>query len=271
MYKKYLINLLYYILGIILLGVIYEIIVLIKNDINFTPQFDDIFKSFFSLLGDINTYKGVINTIKNVLISVFISFSIALIFAVISYRFNIIHKILHPMMMILRFIPIIILINIIWFILAMKHKDYVLYLSVFSMLFPMIYETIYQGLKSIDKIYIDAYKIYSNTTPFIVYKVYMPLVFNSIKGSLLNALGLGIKIALSCEFILGMRETLGYLIQGEVRNGYGFEVLYAYILILIIVSVILELIPLVLALIYGKISKERAKKRFFDYGCKTKD
>jgi ABC-type nitrate/sulfonate/bicarbonate transport system permease component len=73
MYKKYLINLLYYILGIILLGVIYEIIVLIKNDINFTPQFDDIFKSFFNLLGDINTYKGVLNTIKNVLISVFIS------------------------------------------------------------------------------------------------------------------------------------------------------------------------------------------------------
>lgn len=266
MYKKYLLNTLYFIIGIILLGVIYEVIVLMKNNSYFTPQFDKIFKFLGETLKDTKTWISTLNTIKNVIISVAISFIIAIVFSTLAYRFNIIDKILHPMIQLLRFIPIIILINVIWFIFLMQAKTYVLYLAVFSMVFPLVYENIYEGLVSIDKIYIDAYKIYSNTTPYIVFKVYCPLVFSSIKSSIINSIGLGIKIALSCEFILAEKNTLGYLIQSEVQNGYDFSGVYSYIIVLIIVSIILELIPLAVIYIYGKIRDARLKKRFNLYG-----
>ena len=56
-----------------------------------------------------------------------------------------------------------------------------------------------------------------------------------------------------------------------MQNGYDFSGVYSYIIVLIIVSIILELIPLAVIYIYGKIRDARLKKRFKLYGTEWKD
>ena len=253
MKKKILYDVLFFALGIVLICLVYEVFSLIKQDKYYFPGLEQVFKDFFKLLGRSNTYLSIFRTILNLVIAIAISFVAATIFAIIAYRFIGFYKTMRPLMALLRTMPIIIVINVIWFLLAMKHKDLVLYFSVFSVLFPIIYEAIYQSLISIDKQYIDAYKLYSNLKPIIIFRVYIPLAFESYKSSLINSIGLGIKIALSVEFIIGIKDTLGYLIQRNINGYSGFSMTYAYLIILVIVSALLELLPLLIGFIYKKI------------------
>lgn len=264
MKKKILNEVAFFALGIVIICLIYEIFSLIKNDNYYFPGLDKVFIDFFKLLGKGKTYISILNTILNVALAILISFIVGTIFAVIAYRFNGFYKTMRPLMGMLRTMPIIIVINIIWFLFAMKHKNLVLYFSVFSVLFPLIYEAIYQALKSIDRSYIDAYKLYSNLSPLIIVRVYIPLVLESFKSSMINSIGLGIKIALSVEFIIGIKDTLGVLIQRAINGYSGFSLTYAYLIILVIVSALLELLPIFISFIYKKI-KYREKEIKLEY------
>lgn len=251
MLKKYLKNAVFYIIGIILVGFIFQILVWIKNNDYFLPSVGDILGSFISLLSKGETWIGILNTIKNVLLSILLSFALGIIFAVIAYKSNIIYQILKPLMMTFRFIPLIIVISILFY-LFYRQDDITLYFSVCSFLVPMIYEAIYQGIKSIDKSYIDVYKLHSSFNLIILFRVYLPLTVGACKSAFLNSIGLGIKICLSVEFICSMSKTLGFLIKNEINSLNGFTNVYGYLIILIIVSIILELIPLLIGFIYKK-------------------
>ena len=265
MIKKNIKETLFFAIGLLLLGLIYEIIVIVKNNSYFAPHLNEILSFFFESFTYKKTWIGILNTLLDVLVAILISFSLSIFFAVISYKFEFIYKIFRPMILILRCIPIVILINVIWFILSMQYKNLVVYLSVFSILFPIIYEALYQAIKSIDRSYIDVYKINSNLSFYIVFRVYIPLVSSSVKSSIINAIGIGIKVALSVEFIVGLKETLGYLIKYESNAYTGYVGVYAYILILILLSILLEIIFIASRYVCGKIKENLDKNRILKY------
>ena len=253
--KKRLLDILYFIIGLILIAIIYIILAAWKDETYFLPHLNDIFSAFFKLLGKGETYLGIFNTIKNLLLSLIVSFIIAIILAVIAYRFKIIYKILRSIMQISRFIPIIIIISLLYFIIF-GHNYFIYFISVGSILIPIIYEAIYKALGAIPKEYIDVYKMHSKLTPYIIWKVYIPLIIPTIKSSIINAIGLGIKISLSVEFIVHINDTLGVLIYKKINSYEGYTNVFAYILVLIIVSLILEAIPYMISLIYNKIKHQ---------------
>ena len=260
MVKKYLKNSIFYIIGIILVGFVFQILSWIKNNDYFLPSVGDILGSFISLLGESSTWIGILYTIKNVFLSILLSFLIGIIFAVIAYKSNIIYQILKPLMMIFRFIPLIIIISILFY-LFYRQDNITLYFCVCSFLVPMIYESVYQGIKGIEQPYIDVYKLHSSFNLKILFRVYLPLTVGACKSAFLNSIGLGIKICLSVEFICSMSKTLGFLIKNEINSLNGFTKVYGYLIILIIVSIILEVIPLLIGFIYNKIKyREREIK-----------
>lgn len=250
--KKRLLDILYFIIGLILIAVIYIILAAWKDETYFLPHLNDVFLAFFKLLGRSETYLGILNTIKNLLLSLMVSFFIAIALAVIAYKFKVIYKILRPIMQISRFIPIIIIVSLLYFIIF-GHNYFIYFISVGSILIPIIYESIYNALCSIPREYIDVYKMNSKLTPYIILKVYIPLIMPTIKSSIVNAIGLGIKISLSVEFIVHINDTLGTLIYKKINSYDGYTSVFAYMLILIMVSLILEAIPHIISIIYNKI------------------
>ncbi len=264
MNKKYLLSALYYVIGIILVAFIFQILSWIKNNDYFLPPIGDVLKSFFTLLGESKTWMGILNTILNVILSILMSFAIGIIFAVIAYKSQIVYQILKPLMMLFRFIPLIIIISILFY-LFYRQDGITLYFCVCSFLVPMIYEAVYQGLKGIDPAYLDVYRLHSSFNLIVLFKVYLPLTAGACKSSFLNSIGLGIKICLSVEFICSMTNTLGFLIKNEINSLEGFTNVYGYLIILIILSIILELIPILIGFIYNKIKyREREIKLKID-------
>lgn len=264
MVKKYLKSTLYYVIGIILVGFIFQILSWIKNNDYFLPSIIDVLASFGKLIIKGNTWIAILYTIRNVLLSILLSFAIGILFAVLAYKFKIAYQILKPLMMLFRFIPLIIIINILFY-LFYRREGITLYICVCSFLVPMIYESVYQGINSIDKSYIDVYKLNSSFNLIILFRVYLPLAASACKSSFLNSIGLGIKICLSVEFICGLNKTLGFLIKSEIDSYMGYTNVYAYLIILILLSIVLELLPLLIAFIYKKIKyRERKYNLVYD-------
>lgn len=258
MTKKYLLNILYYIIGIIIVALLFQVFSWIKNNEYFLPSVASIINNFFNLLTKGETWIAILLTIRNVFLSILLSFLIAVILALIATKFKVIYNILKPLMMIFRFIPLIIIITVLFYLFYRK-EGITLYICVTSFLTPMIYEAIYQGISRIDKSYIDVYKLHSSFNLKILFRVYLPLTVGACKAAFLNAIGLGIKICLSVEFICSLDKTLGYLIKNEINSLEGYTNVYAYLIILIILSIILELLPLLVEYIYKKI-KYRERK-----------
>ncbi len=263
MINKYIKNAIYYIIGVIIIALIFQIVAWIKSNEYFFPNITDICLSFFKELTYGKTWIGMLNSTKNVVLTLLFSFVTALIFAVFAYKFNVVYKILKPLMMMFRFIPIVIIIDILFYVFY-KQNTLILYLTVSTFLVPIVYEAIYQGISSIDKAYIDVYKLSSSFNLKILFKVYLPLSASACKSAFLNAIGIGIKICLSVEFLCSFRSTLGYLIKVEISSYDGYTDLYGYLIILIILSVILEAIPLLAMYIYKKI-KYRERKIELEY------
>ena len=253
--KKRLLDILYFIIGLILIALIYIILSAWKNETYFLPHLSDIFKSFFNMLKEAKTYVAIGNTILNLLLSLLVSFTIAIILAVLAYKFKVLYKILRPFMQIFRFIPIIIFVSLLYFIIF-GHNYFIYFIAVGSILIPLIYESTYKALCAIPSEYIDVYKMHSNITPYIIWKVYIPLIMPTIKSSITNAIGLGIKISLSVEFIVHINDTLGILIYKQIQSYDGYTDTFAYLLILIFVSLILEFIPTLISIIYSKIKNK---------------
>lgn len=252
MTKKYIKNIIYYIIGVILIALAFQIVAWIQNNEYLFPNLGDILSSFFAELGETKTWIGIINTIKNVILTLLFSFIIGLLLAVLAYKVDIMYNILKPIMMLFRFIPIVIIIDILFYIFYKNHTA-ILYVSVSTFLIPMIYEAIYQGINGIDKSYIDVYRLHSSFNLKVLFRVYLPLTVGACKSAFLNAIGMGIKICLSVEFLCSFRSTLGYMIKQEIVNYDTYSRLYGYLILLIIMSIVLELIPLLIMFIYKKI------------------
>ncbi len=253
--NKKLKNTIYYCLGIILVGIILQLLSFAKGNEIFFPNILTILKTFFKSIVTIETYTYIGTTLLELLISISISFIIGIILGVFASIFDSFYKILKPLITILRCLPMIILIIILILSVNVSTAPIIATIIVVT---PIIYEGTYQGIKTIDRNLIDVYKLHSNTTPKIVFKVFLPLISSHSKASYTNALGMGIKVLITTEYLCGKNNTLGRAIILASQN-IEYEKIYAYSLILVILVLLLELVPNLISFLYYKITYLRSK------------
>lgn len=235
----------YLFLGVILLTIVIELIsIVIKNEYVF-PNVYEILKKFFLLFLDKKLYLSTLNTIFHLLLAVVFSLIIGGAFAIISSFNERIYLLLKPINTILRSLPIIVLILITLIIFDFSSSAVV---ASTLALIPLFYEAFYQGIISIDKVYLDVYKLESAFNLKILFKVYIPLIASYCKVSLINALGMGIKILITTEYLSGVKNTIGECINSSWAS-FDYTAIYAYSLYMVILVLVLEgCIPLIIAL-----------------------
>ena len=235
-------NLILFVAGIAIIILIISLIGIInKNPIVFPPAID-IFKSFFKLLGEGKTYLYIGITILDFIIVIFVSSIIGLGLGILS-GFNDISKgILKPFMIIGRSMPMVIIIVIIMLTFPNDNYRYVPIISTIIALTPILYEATSEGIRRIDSSYNDVWRMNSNLNIKIITKVHFPLISGYLKQAFINAIGLGIKMIITTEFIAGVRNTLGVAIFNS-KVEVEYTEIYAYALILVLLVVIFEWLP----------------------------
>ena len=227
-------------LGIVFIGCLIQIAGKTKGDALVFPSVFEIIKAFFRLIRTAGTYALVFTTFSHLFIALFISSLAGISIGMLEGLCPAVRHFLKPLMIFLRSIPMIVLV-----VIVMVLTDYsrVPYVAATLILLPLIAEATSEGCRRIDPELIDVYKINSSFSLRILFTVYIPLMAGYLKQAYINAVGMGMKLVISTEYLVQTRNSLGKAVH---TSGYfnEYEDIYAYALIMIVLIVLVTEVPL---------------------------
>lgn len=227
------------IIGLISFVVIFYLIFLIlyfvKNNNLAFPHPNYIIKESVLLLTKYQTYISILLSILRLFICLLISFIIGLLCSVLAFKSIVIRYIINPFIQIFRTVPVISLVVVLIIIFGNKNACYVI---TCLMLIPIFYENIYQSFISLDSNIVNSYKLDANVNFLIISKIYLPNAIKDIKTSFIECIGLGFKVLVMSEYLSGKTNSLGYSILEAYQNHIDMVYVYAWTLLLIIISLI---------------------------------
>ena len=221
-------------LSIFLFIIIWQSVAIIANSDVF-PSVVDILKSFFEHLlhKDLIYHSGI--TLQRVFIAFFIAMAIGIFLGIVMGLSSKIDSLLDIFLIIGLNMPALVTIIIcyIWFGLT----DFSAILAVIINKVPIIIVNIREGVKNIDKKYLDLAQIYNISQKDIISKIYLPQIYPYIMATTRLTISLIWKIVLVVE-LLGRSDGIGFQIalffqDFDITSIFAYSFAFIFIVILI--------------------------------------
>ena len=240
-------------LGIVLIGVLVQAAGALKGDALVFPGVDEILRAFLRLITTGKTYALIWTTLKHLLVSMAVSTVIGVGLGVAMGMLPFLRNLLKPLMIMLRSLPMVILIVI---IMVITDYSRVPVIASSIILIPMIAEAACEGCLRIDKELIDVYRMNANFNIRVLLQVYLPLMAGYLKQAYVNAVGMGVKLAVSTEYLVQTRNSLGKAVH---TSGYfnEYQDIYAYALIMILLVLLVSEGPVLIGKAIAAMKRER--------------
>lgn len=236
-------------LGILLIGCLIQGAGWIKGDSLVFPDVSQILRAFFRLLAAKRTYVLMGTTLRHLVEAVAVSTIAGITLGLCEAASPFLRELLRPLMILFRSIPMIVLTII---IMVLMKYDAVPLVSTSLILIPLISEAACEGCLRIDPELIDVYRINSRFNLQVLGSVYLPLMAGYLKQAYINAVGMGVKMIVTTEYLVQARDSLGKAVySSSYFNEY--EDIYAYALIMILLVLLVSEIPLRI----GTITRQR--------------
>lgn len=233
----------YFILGVVFIFVIWFVGQNSFSNEMIIPSIETTFSSLLLLLQKEKTYTILGNTIFRLFISISISFVLGILLAALSkmyYRFK---EFVKPLMIILKTLPVAVLIIL---LLLMFNHD-ALFVIVSLVVMPLIYEATLNGLDAVDKDITDEIKMLSSIDFTIIRKIYLPIATPFIITSLLQSIGLGLKVLVMAELLTDAPNSIGYEIMLNKNYINDMSVVYAWSILIVVFVLIVDVLVRILS------------------------
>ena len=229
-------------LGILLVGVLIQAAGWLKGDRLVFPDVGEILRAFVRLLGEEKTWRQIGVTMLHLAEALAASAVIGTALGLAQGRSSFVRNLLRPLMNLLRSIPMIVMTVI---IMVLTKYDRVPLIASALMLVPLISEATAEGLRRIEPELLDVYRMNGGFSGRVLFQVYLPLMAGYLKQAYVNAVGMGIKLAVTTEYLVQARDSLGKAVYSSAYfNEYGE--IYAYALIMILLAVAVSELPKVI-------------------------
>lgn len=225
-----------YVLSILTIFILWILANTFYNNSLVIPSVKGVFQSLGQLLSGSRIYSILFSMILKILFTTFVSLIVALIMAIISFRFKGFSYYLSPMIVIVKTMPIIAIIILLFMSVGIKSAPYI---ATSFVLIPIMYESILNTLLHIDKSITDDLKTVVDINILVIIKFYIPLIFPSLITSVIQSFGLGIKVMLMSEFISPASNTFG----SEIRRYYenlDMEKVYSLVILVLVIVLIVD-------------------------------
>ena len=232
-------DLLTFCLGIVLIGVLVQAAGTLKGDILVFPGVDEILRAFVRLITTAETYRMIWTTLQHLIVSMAVSTMIGIALGLLQGMNRFIRNLMKPLMIMLRSMPMVILIVI---VMVVVKYDKVPVIASSIILVPMIAEAACEGCVRIDKELIDVYRMNANFNVRVLFQVYLPLMAGYLRQAWVNAAGMGVKLAVSTEYLVQTKNSLGKAVH---TSGYfnEYQDIYAYALVMILLVLLVSEAP----------------------------
>lgn len=195
-----------------------------------------VLKKFFALLVDGRFYKAYLNTFVRSLIAFTCSFTIALLFALISKFFEIPKKVIRTIVPLIRALPTIavVLLLLLW---TSSHVAPVIVTAL--VILPTTYTSICEALSEIDDGILEMCKVYGIDKKKQVLEVYIPIILPTVITVIGSGISLNIKLMVAAEVLSQTVNSLGSLMQ-QAKIYFESATLFALVLTSVITGLIFE-------------------------------
>lgn len=182
--------------------------------------------------------KNSISTLYRTIVSFTLALILSVILGVLSFMYPFLKNLLAPLNSIGKTIPtmILVLLALIWF-----DKDKAPFVVGFAIVFPILYEGIYNSLKDIDKKILDMCKIYKVSQKEKIKKIYIPVIKFYIMSILISTFSLAFKVVIAGEVHGQPKYGIGAAVQIEKVN-FNTVKIFAWIIIIALISILFEYI-----------------------------
>jgi len=229
-------------LGILLVGALIQIAGWLKNDRLVFPDVGEILAAFVRLLGSGKVWRQIGTTLLHLAEALAVSAAIGTALGLIQGRSRFVRTLLKPLMILLRSVPMIVMTVI---IMVLTKYEIVPLAATSLMLIPLISEATCEGFLRIDPELVDVYRMNSGFTPRVLFRVYLPLMAGYLRQAYVNAVGMGIKLAVTTEYLVQARDSLGKAVYSSAYFN-NYDEIYAYALVMILLALLVSELPRVI-------------------------
>ncbi|MBQ4570348.1 MAG: ABC transporter permease subunit [Bacilli bacterium] len=232
------------IISIVSIFLLWQVIVIIKNDAFIFPGVLEILKSSFKIITNKSDLIVLSNTLFKLIIVIIISLLLAGIVAFIYIIFPSSIYFFRPIINILKAAPFAV-ISIYIFYAFYQTKEIAPGIVTFLVVLPLSFEGLIGAIDNIDKNLIDDMKMLEISTFKKFIYVYIPICVPFIVTTLLQSFGLGLKVMIMSEFMSQVDKTIGGALF-NIKYNYDYAYLLGWLVIIItIVSIIDMLIRII--------------------------
>lgn len=226
-----------YFIGVVLIFLFWIILSEIKDNSIVYPKIDEIFVSIFTLITNNDFLFDFLMSILRVILVLIISLIISVIISFLYVLKKDSIFIFKPLLTLLKASPLAIISVYLWISLGSENAPYLITLL---MVLPVTIEGFIAAINEIDNIYINQLKTENVSIIKKFLKIYIPLIYPYIIMTLLQTLGMGLKVMIMGEYICQTSNSLGENIY-FYKNDFCYDKLIAVLLITVIIVAVLEL------------------------------
>ena len=247
-------------IGVLLIGMLIQCAGALKHEQLVFPDALTILRAFFRLLGQGQTWRMMGTTLAHLAETLLIAAAVGVPLGLLEGLSRFARSVLRPLISFIRAIPMIVLI-----IMVMVLADYrdVPVAASALMLIPLISEATAGGCRSIPQELIDVYRMNANLNLMVLFRVYLPLMAGYLRQAFLEAVGTGMKLVITAEYMVQTRNSLGKAVfSSSYFNEY--QDIYAYAILVVLMILLLSEAPAALWIVLKK-----RKRRFTEPAYKA--
>ena len=213
------------------------------------PSVITVLKDFLSFFYTKTFYHATYYTLIRVFTGIFFSFLIGVLFAYLCFKNRLFSDILSKLFIILKSLPNV---SIIILLLFWISRELTVFVVIFLLLFPIVYENVSVSLQAIQKKWKEVLFIYPQPYTRLIKEVYLPLLKPAIVSSLLNCCSLAFKAGVMAEIL------------GQVQNGIGRQIQYCRVNFELSKVIAWTIWIVILVFLFDSLLKFLLKKTFDD-------
>jgi len=226
-------------LGILLIAALVQLAGWAKGDDLVFPPVDEILRALGRILTTGSTYRLIWTTLRHLLLTMAVSTVIGVALGLLQGMSRFLRNLFTPLMIFLRSLPMIVLIVIV--MVVVKYR-YVPVIASTMIVVPIISEATCEGCLRIDRELIDVYRMNSGFNLRILWSVYLPLMAGYLRQAYINAVGMGVKLAVTTEYLVQTKESLGKAVHSSIYFS-DYQDVYAYALVMILLVLLVSEMP----------------------------
>ena len=234
--KRLIENIVYPLVALGIMLAVWAIAAKVKDNPLVLPMPDVVLERFFALGGETGFWTSVGRTILRTLICFVLSFVFAMIFAICGGLCNPVHRVMSPIVSVLRSAPTVAVILVLYAFLSGNAMAIVVG---FLIAFPIMYSAFYSAIVGVDEELIEMAKVYKVRPIDKIKRIYVPLVAPSVFDTSKSTLSLTLKVVVAAEILANVTNSIGGKIQ-VANASFEIEYLLAYTLVAIVFSFALE-------------------------------